>query len=280
MFINHCHIYPEGIAKFFMDSLGQGEDYLWYEKGTIPILKECMDKLNIEKAVVFALISELPMIDFNEWLRKRIKGDKSLYAFVAGVDPTKKGAAEKLKEYISLGFVGVKLHPAVQQFQVDDPAAEDFYSTAEELRTPLLFHTGVHGWYLEKYRPILFDKVAQNHPKLPIIIEHVGGLAFFYEALAVLQNNDNCYAGIAQIWTKDTPWQLAVEQKDLLIKTIGADRIIYGADFPWNNCEQIKFDIKAINSLNITSEEKEKILGKNIAGLIRSVKSSRTKDMS
>ncbi len=54
----------------------------------------------------------------------------------------------------------------------------------------------------------------------------------------------------------------------------GAGRIIYGTDFPWNGYEQIKSDIEAINNLNITSDEKEKILGKNIERLIKSIKQS------
>ena len=63
-----------------------------------------------------------------------------------------------------------------------------------------------------------------------------------------------------------------LEWKALLLKTIGADRIICGADFPWNGYEQIKSDIKVINNLNITVDEKEKILGKNIKRLIKSIK--------
>jgi len=229
-----------------------------------------MKKLGIDKAVAFALVPQMPTFDFNEWLLGKIKEDKSLYGFVAGINPTEKDAVKKLRKYISSGFVGVKLHPPVQGFRIDDPEADNFYSAAEELRLPLLFHTGVHGWYLEKYRPILLDKVAQNHPKLPIIIEHTGGFAFFYEALAVLQNNGNCYAGIAQTRRKDTPWYIPQEWKNILLKTIGAGRIIYGADFPWNDYEQIKSDIEAIEGLNITSDEKKKILGENIEKLIAS----------
>ncbi|MCK4244738.1 MAG: amidohydrolase [Candidatus Omnitrophica bacterium] len=260
VFINHCHVYPEGLCQEW-----------WAKEGTIPNLKKCMEKLGIEKAVVFALLKGTPSftsIDANEWLLKKIQKENNLHPFTTIV-PTEKDAAKKLRKYIAKGFVGAKLHPEVQRFQINDPAAEDFYTAAEELRIPLLFHTGVHGWYLKKYRPILLDEVAQNHPNLSIIIEHVGGYAFFYETLAVLQNNKNCYAGIAQTRRKDIPWYLPLERLNILIEMVGAERIIYGADFPWNNCEGIRTDIEAINNLDIPSEKKEKILGGNLARLIK-----------
>ena len=260
LFINHCHVFPKSIL----------ENKWAKEKGTIPNLKSCLEKLGAEKAIVFALLKGNPAftaIDGNEWLLKEIREESNLYGF-ASITPTEKGAAEELRKYISSGFVGVKLHPVVQKFQINDPAAEEFYTAAEELKIPVLFHTGVHGWYLKKYRPILLDEVAQNHPNLPIIIEHVGGYAFFDEALAVLQNNKNCYAGIAQTRNKKIPWYLPLERLKVLLEMIGAERIIYGADFPWNSCAEIKEDIRFVNNLEITSEAKEKILGGNISRLI------------
>lgn len=125
---------------------------------------------------------------------------------------------------------------------------------------------------MKKYRPILLDEVANNHPILPIIIEHVREYTFFYEALAVLQNNKNCYAGIAQTRRKDIPWYLPPERLNILIEMVGAERIIYGADFPWNNCEGIRTDIEAINNLGISSEKKENILGGNLTRLIKNRK--------
>ena len=260
LFINHCHVFPKSIL----------ENGWAKEKGTIPDLKRCLEKLGAEKAILFALLKGNPdfaAIDGNEWLLKEIREESNLYGF-ASITPTEKGAAEELRKYISSGFVGVKLHPVVQKFQINDPAAEEFYTAAEELKIPVLFHTGVHGWYLKKYRPILLDEVAQNHPNLPIIIEHVGGYAFFDEALAVLQNNKNCYAGIAQTRNKKIPWYLPLERLKVLLEMIGAERIIYGADFPWNSCAEIKEDIRFVNNLEITSEAKEKILGGNISRLI------------
>lgn len=263
--LNHCHIFPEGVYDMIEELPKCGS-----QTGTVQELKKGMRKLGAEKAVVFGLFEQLVKMDSNEWLVKTLEGEKDLLGFVT-VNPCASDSAEKLRRYVEKGCVGVKIHPPVMKFRINDPEAEPFYKMAEKLRIPLLFHTGVHGWNLKFYRPILLDDVAQAHPDLPIIIEHTGGFAFFYEALAVLQNNRNCYAGIAQTRGQDYRWYMSPERLDILIEMIGPGRIIYGADFPFNTVEGIAEDIKAIKSLKITKEDKMKILGGNIARLVNRV---------
>ncbi len=237
--------------------------------GTIKCLKEWMEKLGIEKSIVFVLSEHiLPNSHPNEWLLESLKEEKNLFGF-ACINPVEKNAAKRLKRYVEQGFVGAKIHPPGMEVKINDARAEQFYEMAEKLEIPLLFHTGVHGWKLKEYLPILIDEVAQKHPKLPIIIEHTGGGAFFNQALAVLQNNQNCYAGIAQVRREDSLWYLSPEQISIVLKRIGTTRIIYGADYPWNDIKNIKKDIEMIlNWKKIGTDEKENILGGNISNLV------------
>ena len=258
MFINHCHVFPKGVFN-------KEKPFL----GTIECLKEWMKKLNIQKAVVFSLSAG--GIEPNEWLLRNLKGERNLFPFVT-INPTEKNSAERLEQFIKQGFVGVKIHPPVMKAGIDEPSAEPFYEVAEKAKMPLLFHTGVHGWYLCKYMPILLDNVAQKHPSLPIIIEHTGGTAFFFQALAVLQNNENCYAGIAQTRRKESYWYLPHEYISILLRTIGPTRIIYGADYPFNDFNMIKEDIITIRSWKISEKKKEMILGGNISKLVETLK--------
>ena len=277
MFINHCHVFPKGVPDkhYSKDFIDKHEPNI----GTIECLKEWMEKLGIEKSIVFCnLLGENPLVfedilhilpnfDHNEWLLESLKEEKNLFGF-ACINPVEKNAAKRLKRYVEQGFVGAKIHPPGIRLKINDARAEPFYEMAEKLEIPLLFHTGVHGWKLKKYMPILLDEVAQNHPKLPIIIEHTGGGAFFNQALAVLQNNQNCYAGIAQVRIKDSLWYLSPEQISILLKMIGTTRIIYGTDYPHNDFEMIKKDIEMVLHWKIGTDEKENILGGNISNLV------------
>ena len=66
---------------------------------------------------------------------------------------------------------------------------QDFYAAAEELGLLLCFHLGVHWHRIKDYHPLLCDELAYFYPKLKFTMEHVGGLSFFFDALAVLTNN-------------------------------------------------------------------------------------------
>lgn len=265
MFINHCHVAPEG----------------WFdkdepEKGTLKKLKEIMDEAGIEKAIAFAPFLYLMPKDevwyrpnfktereCNEWLYRSLKDYPGIYGFVT-VNPKAPDSCEIIAEYVNKGFVGVKIHPAIFQIRVDDPSLDNFYSTAEELKVPVLFHTGAHGWRLNEYRTILLDNVACKYHGLKIIMEHSHAPLFFDETLAVLVNNSRIwnnfpvYAGITSNFSpKDKDGLLLIRD------SIGADRIVYGLDYPFYDVDTLKKDIEFINDI-FNQEESDLILGKNL----------------
>jgi predicted TIM-barrel fold metal-dependent hydrolase len=61
-----------------------------------------------------------------------------------------------------------------------------------------------------------------------------------------------------QTWLDDAQ---AVE----LIHTIGADRVLFGSDYPWIDP---KGDIERIRRLALTAEEKRNVLGENAARML------------
>lgn len=255
--INHCHLFPRG--AFERDGNPR--------RGTLGELQGIISKLNIAKAIVFAPFEIKGRNNPNQWLCEEIKGVPDILGF-ATLDPKIPGSRKMLKECVKKGLVGVKIHPPIFKTKIDDPKCYPFYSLAEKLKVPLLFHTGVHGWYLEYYLPILLDKIAQEFPNLPIIIEHLGGEEFFNQASATLRNNQNCYAGITGLLDENRGWYIPLEKIINLIKRIGSSRFIYGADYPFSGLEHIKKDIEKIMNLDISEMDKENVLGGNIERLI------------
>lgn len=276
MFINHFHTAPEG----WFDENDSG-------KGTLKRLKKIMDEAGIEKAIAFApFLYSMPKDkvwynpDFkterecNEWLYQSLKDYPNIYGFVT-VNPKNSNACDILTEYINKDFVGVKIHPAIFEIRVDDPSLDEFYSTVERLNVPILFHIGVHGWKIDEYRPILLDNVAYKHPRLKIIMEHSQDPIFFKETLGVLTNNSKrwnnfpVYAGITS-YGGITPYGgLGDTDRILLIRdSIGAERIIYGVDYPFNDLKEIRNGIRLVNTI-FSQEESDLILGKNLERIIK-----------
>ncbi|MCD6083675.1 amidohydrolase family protein [Candidatus Aerophobetes bacterium] len=259
MLLNHCHVMPEGVFNKNRP-----------EEGTLQHLNKIMEELGIEEAVLFAPFTyQIPEGSYrcNQWLWELIRKKRQFYGFVT-VHPLDPDALNILNEFANKGFVGVKFHPAIFRVRLDDSAIEPFYAEAERLNLPILFHVGIHGWQVNCYAPILLDKIAQNHPRLKIIVEHMGGYEFFHQALAVVRNNPNCYAGISTVLQEDYSWYIPQSELMYLLRTVGPERIIYGADFPYNGLLRIKRDIEIIRSWNLSQEDEENILGKNLKRLL------------
>jgi len=259
MFINHCHVMPEGV----LDSSAP-------QMGTIAALLDIMDELDIERAVAFAPLS--PYIEdsheANQWLWEQIRSNSRLEGFMA-LNPTDSRSLPIVEEFAEKGFRGIKVHPPVDRARIDDEAAYPFYELAASLQLPILFHTGVHGWILDNYRPMLIEHIAQRFPDLQIIVEHMGGWEFFGEALAVVRNNLNCYAGITSVLDEDwAAWYLPPDWLRRMIPAVGSERVILGADYPYRQQDDIRADIEVVHSICDSPEEADNILGASLAALI------------
>jgi len=259
MLVNHCHVMPKGVF-----------DKNKPEIGTLEHLTKIMNELGISEAVLFAPFTyQVPKgwYQCNQWLYELIQGKKQFFGFIT-VHPLHLDALNILDEFAGKGFVGIKFHPPIFQVRIDDPAIEPFYKEAERLNLPILFHTGVHGYRTDYYMPILLEKIAQNHPHLKIIIEHMGGFEFFRQALAVVKNNPNCYAGISTVLREYEGWYIPQNELMYLLRTVGSDRIIYGTDFPYNGFSEIKQDLEIIRSWNLSQKDEANIMGENLRRLL------------
>ncbi|MCD6470049.1 amidohydrolase family protein [Candidatus Bathyarchaeota archaeon] len=220
IFLFHYHVFPLGML-----------DKSNPKRGTVDELVEILERLGIEKVAVFPVFNfpearpfASPEFDPDKWIYEvlREKGYRNIYPFIIVNPKDGWSAIQTLRDYLNKGFVGVKIHPPIYKIRVNDPAFHQFYYTCEELQVPVVFHTGVfRHWKLKYYRPLLLDEVAQEYPQMPIILAHTGGAAFFREALAVIQNNPNCYAELSGTLNPNSPWHIP-EEDLLLIRLVGS----------------------------------------------------------
>jgi len=203
------------------------------------------------------------------------------------VNPTEPDACETLQTCVREGFIGVKTHPAAMRFRIDDPAADPFYDLAAQLGTFVLFHTGVHGWRLEDYRPLLIDNILNRHPGLRVIIEHMGvpspggtGAGFFDEALSVVYNHGPQWGGNASVAYVGMTGFARPQHRERVraaIQDAGADRCVYGLDWPHmegNAAKSAQYaaECAVIESVGLSDAEGEAIYGGTLQALIDNVK--------
>ncbi len=104
-------------------------------------------------------------------------------------------------------------------------------------------------------------KIAKNFPGLRIVAAHLGGLKMAKEVLEVLAGQTDVFLDTAYC---SDPWLDKGLFKEI-VKKHGADKILFGSDYPWHLPSR---EISLIRSLDISEEEKDLILGINAVRLL------------
>jgi len=264
IFANHAHVFPKEVKP----------------EGTVDRLLHVMDACDIARAVCFAPFPErhapadFGARNWNQWLAREIAGEERLLGF-GTVDFAVRNPVPTLQaaEIAILGLRGVKMHPAVQGIDLLGKEAREVYAAAEKLGLFVSFHTGLHWARLRDHRPLLFDELNWDYPKLRFSMEHIGGYAFFREAMAVLANGENGYAG----WTSVEPgkngvpgvWSISNMELCAVAQQLGPERSIFGLDFPYKKKSEIKAAIERFNALPISDEAKAGLFGENLKRVLK-----------
>lgn len=261
IFANHAHLFPKDVK----------------ESGSLDNLKKMMYECEIDRCVAFAPFNDRFEEDnypyeANKWLYDEIKHEDNLVGFgtINFRAPDLKGQVKRIADF---GFKGIKMHAPYQEFKIDGWEAFQVYEQAQEEGLFISFHCGMHWHRLDETLPILFDNVCWNFKNLKISLEHIGGSHFFNDGLAIMCNNmrggvqPRVFAGWTSISDKDGPggWTLTDDQLYAVIHQTGIERSMFGLDFPYNDIDDIKYDIARIKRLDISQEAKDGILGANLA---------------
>lgn len=283
MILGHCHVGPRGYFKRVWGEMKE-------EDGDFEHLARYLGETGYGKAVVFppfgrdALMNAFAMEgDPNEWTFKAIAASRAGgpgASAPGAVDDrfipwmtltTVEGAAETLRECARKGAKGVKFHPPVTRISPCDPRLDGFYALAEELRMPVLYHTGPHGWLLDEYRPLVLDRVCQAHPKLPVVIEHLGGTGFIREAWAVMQNNRSAYGGLTSCLVPGMGWPVPADEAAAMMREFGADRFLFGSDFPYNGAQATRQAVEALKGFGLPAADLSLVMSGNLERLMGNV---------
>jgi predicted TIM-barrel fold metal-dependent hydrolase len=268
-------------------------------QGSLDALLRLLDECGIERAVCFAPFSSQLAgsgIEGNGWLAEAIRPHAGRLLGFGTIDLERGDTGGQVARIRELGFRGIKLHPAVQRFHILSEPLLEVYGRAETLGLLLCFHTGVHHARLSDARLIDFDEIAHRFPRLRFSLEHVGGYAFYREAVGVIQNNlgrphadghastgntagtagtalkGTVYAGLTSVFSMREPaWYLPPSGPDsieTLVGQIGANHIVFGLDFPYKSAAYVREAIGIVRGLAIAEADKALILGGTLRALL------------
>ncbi len=172
-------------------------------------------------------------------------------------------AAEELIFWVTKkGARGLKLFPSYHHYYPNDPALYPLYKVAEELKIPVMFHTGSSLFRVARIKyadPIFLDDVALDFPDLKIIMAH-SGRGFWYDRAVFLSKiRHNLFMEISGLPPKKLgEYFTSLEEV--------ASKVIFGTD--WPEVPSIKANVEEFRQLSLSEEAKERILWHNAASLL------------
>jgi predicted TIM-barrel fold metal-dependent hydrolase len=248
---------------------------LYFPAQPLEVFLAEMDEAGVERAVLLPIDCRTAhgcCIVSNEQVAE-LAGKCGRFVGFASVDPAGKDAPRQLEKAVrDLGLKGLKLDPALQRFHLDDRRlAWPLYQVCAELGVPVLIHCGM-SWSLvgqAKYaRPLVLEEVAQEFPRLRIVIAHFGW-PWVEEALLVALKYRNVYLDTSIVYS-GTP---ADALQHVLAERIGLDvlerslprQVLFGSNYPRAD---IRRTARGIAALPLSPSLRERLTRKNAEELL------------
>lgn len=214
-------------------------------------LIEQMDQVGVDKCVVFPF----PIEWDNDYVEKSVKKYPTRLIGFVGVDAWKENATDTIEKYVqSYGAKGIKLHPLRNGYPLDMHKLTDpIFRKAVEYSIPII----CHGCDEVFNNPYQFEEMARTFPEVCLIMAHGGFLWAREQGLRVANRNKNIWVETSIMYSSDVR---------NFVDLIGAERVIWGTDTPAAN---LVYERKKIETAIIDEDQRSKILGANIAKLLK-----------
>lgn len=292
----HTHTFPEQIAKRAIAKLSDSAHIKSYSDGTLEGLKQSMKTAGIDHAVLQPVVTKpIQQEDINRLAIETNEHfqDTGILSF-GGIHPDNEDYKEILKSMARHGIPGVKLHPVFQRTYFDDIRYLRIMDCASENGLIILIHAGLDASFPGADYVIpghIRSALKQVRPD-KLILAHMGGWGCWEEAEELLADY-NVYLDTAftlsplrsntegSALTSSPPRSntdssavpqhytpLSREQFLRMVKSFGAERILFGTDSPWADMAE---SLELVRESGLTASELEAVLGGNAARLLGSI---------
>jgi len=251
---SHCHIYPEKIAAKAV----AGTDNFYGGKsvgaGTVDDLMKRGIEAGIDKFIVQSVATTPKQVaSINKFIAAEVAKRPELLVGLGTLHPESEDIKGDVEHLLSLGLKGVKLHPDIQAFPLDDPKCMQIYELCEQNGLPLLLHTGDCRYDYSNPNRLL--PVLEKFKNLTVIGAHLGGWSIWDEACDAYKDIPNFYVDCSSSFNYIKP-ELARD----IIRRYGADKVLFATDYPmWD----YKTEIEYFLSLGLDEDEIMSILNIN-----------------
>jgi len=251
---SHCHIYPEKIAAKAI--LGTDGFYGVHssEHGIGSELVAKRGEYGIDKFVVQSVATTAKQVrSINEFIACEVEASGGLFTGLGTLYPDSPDLVSDYMHLRELGLHGVKLHPDIQNFKLDDYRCLKIYELCEQDDMPMLIHTGDSRY--DNSNPNRLYPIMRIYSGLRIVGAHLGGYSVWEEASRKLCELENIYVDCSSSF----PFIKKEEAKEIILR-YGTDKVLFGTDYPmWSP----KKELDTFFELGFSDEDNRKILSEN-----------------
>jgi predicted TIM-barrel fold metal-dependent hydrolase len=223
---------------------------------TLGEMLESMDAHDISRAVLSPAgeYAALLNVEGNTTVADAVRRHPERFIGFAAINPWwRSRALDELKrareEY---GFGGIVLHPILQGFEANDPLVFPLVETAVG-RGMIVYVTGGAPYLAMPYK---IADLAGRYPSGRFVMGHAGW-DFHFDV-------PYCLEACPNLWAETSRNGLA--NLESLVHRFGADRLLFGSDYPFSSFEGEIAKIRLLPGL--TDVERERIFTRNALALL------------
>lgn len=248
----HCHIYPDKIAQKAANSTGKFYDIPMRYDGTISALLRVGKGLIDHYVVQSVATTPAQVSSINRFIADSVAASSGKMTGLGTLHPDSPTLKEDIDEILSLGLHGVKLHPDIQGFKIDDYRCLKIYELCEG-RLPILMHTGDKRYDMSN--PNRLAPILEIYKGLTVVGAHFGGYSVWESAELLLPRFPNLYVDCSSCF-----FAMSDDEIRHYIRVYGAERVLFGTDYPmWDP----KVEIDRLLSLRLSDKDYTLIFRKN-----------------
>lgn len=252
---SHCHIYPEKIAAKAVAGTDTFYDTVAKCDGTAGSLLQINKEVGIDHSLVQSVATTPKQVQsINHFIAETVANSDGKLTGLGTLHPDSEDQRADVRHLVDLGLKGVKLHPDIQQFKIDDYRCLKIYELCEEYGLPILMHTGDKRYDFSNTNRLI--PILETYTNLTIIGAHMGGWSLWEEASLQLAGTPNLYVDCSSTMS----W-VPLDKTAEIIRRYGADRVLFGTDYPmWHP----KDELEMFFGLGLTDDEMKLILSENV----------------
>ena len=240
---SHCHIYPEKIAAKAVAGTDTFYGTVAKCDGTADSLMKINEACGIDHSLVQSVATTPKQVNsINSFIAQTVAASDGKLTGLGTLHPDSEDQRADVQHLVDLGLRGVKLHPDIQRFKIDDYRCLKIYELCEEYGLPILMHTGDKRYDYSNTNRLI--PILETYTNLTIIGAHMGGWSLWDEASLELKGIPNLYVDCSS-----TMYWVPLDKTAEIIRRYGADRVLFGTDYPmWHLSDD---EMKLILSENV-----------------------------